>query len=400
MAYEFKFVADTVLQDKAYPTLARWSAQPYTAEWRQFIQHWPYTIPSDLHEHCKIHGYPYQLQKINSNIEPHSFYTVSIGWFDFDIDYFSLMDPMVLDYLRQSRLRVLFYYDEGDNPYRIKQRLDQLCQYNQLPVNCYNFISGNTKANDIENFVYFFGDELLYWYRNKNILPTAIHTNFRQKEFTVLSRTHKWWRATAMADLKRRGILDNSYWSYRTDIDIGDHPQDNPIEIDTLDIRNSLQTFVQDAPYVCDHLTPDQHNDHSMLVAEHFSNSYCSIVLETHFDADNSEGAFITEKTVKCLKHGHPFVLVGAPNSLQTLKKLGYKTFDHAIDNRYDLETNNTQRWQMIVESVKQIKSQNMHAWYLSCLDDIRHNQQLFLQSKHNRLNNLHDNLLHQLATT
>jgi hypothetical protein len=93
-------------------------------------------------------------------------------------------------------------------------------------------------------------------------------------------------------------------------------------------------------------------------------------------------------------------VLVGAPNSLQTLKKLGYKTFDHAIDNRYDLETNNTQRWQMIVESVKQIKSQNMHAWYLSCLDDIRHNQQLFLQSKHNRLNNLHDNLLHQLATT
>jgi hypothetical protein len=42
-------------------------------------------------------------------------------------------------------LRVLFYYHEGDNPARIKNRLDEL-QQSLLPPNCYVFVSGNTAA--------------------------------------------------------------------------------------------------------------------------------------------------------------------------------------------------------------------------------------------------------------
>jgi hypothetical protein len=80
MASTFNFVADTVVGDKAYPALAQWQAKPYTAEWRQFGQHWPYTVPVDLHDHCATHGFliPYKQSK-----QPHrwySYYTIAIGF--------------------------------------------------------------------------------------------------------------------------------------------------------------------------------------------------------------------------------------------------------------------------------------------------------------------------------
>lgn len=395
----FKFVADTVLRGKAYPALAEWQARPYTQEWRQFVHHWPYTVPCELLEHCNTHGLDYELTALKDWIDCSGFYVVGLGFFNFDIDYFSLMPSTVLQALTQKHLKILFYYHEGDNPHHIKQRLDALCQQHALDLNCYCFVSGNTIADAVKNFAWFPDHELLYWHRNHNVKATRIHTMPRSKEFTVLNRTHKWWRATIMTDLVSSGILDRSYWSYRTDIGINDNFEDNPLELDVLGLRDKLQTFVNGTPYMCDQLNSDQHNDHSVVVDEHFSNSYCSIVLETHFDADGSLGAFLTEKTFKCLKHGHPFVIAGGPGSLATLRNLGYRTFDHVIDNSYDLEYNNTQRWIKLKQAIVKIQQQDMHQWFEQCLPDIVHNQQVFLSSKKDRLNKLYDKLLHIVAT-
>jgi hypothetical protein len=214
----------------------------------------------------------------------------------------------------------------------------------------------------------------------------------RSNDFTLLSRTHKWWRATVVADLHRSGLLTSSQWSYNT-VSIGDQPEDNPIEIDTLGLRQSVDTFLAGAPYTCDTLSANDHNDHHRAEISHYTNSYCNIVLETHFDADGSGGAFLTEKIFKPIKFGQPFVIVGAPRSLQALRDLGYRTFDHAIDNSYDLELNNTQRWIQLRSAIAQIKHQNMSQWFASCIDDARHNQQVFLSSKYNRLNSLLERL-------
>jgi hypothetical protein len=192
-----------------------------------------------------------------------------------------------------------------------------------------------------------------------------------------------------MSDLKRSGILDHSQWSYNTDLSSGDAIEDNPIEIDVLNLRPNVEQFVSAGPYVCDALTADQHNNHHLHVPAHYTQSYCHIVVETHFDADQSGGAFLTEKTFKPIKHGQPFVIVGAPGTLATLRKMGYRTFDHAIDNSYDLETDNTQRWQKLLAAIKQIQQQDSDKWFAQCLDDLCHNQNLFLTAKHGRLNML-----------
>jgi hypothetical protein len=396
MTYEFNFVADAVLRDKAYPALTEWPARPYTDEWRQFGLHWPYTVPCDLHEHCATHNHAYQLRTIKNCQGKKNFYCIGLGFFDFSIDYFALVPKEVFD----REFTILFYYDEGDNPKRIKQRLDALCVKHKLSTDCYRFISANTVAGHVDNFVYFPCDELLYWHRNKESPALAVHTSRRPCHFTLLSRTHKWWRATVVADLHQHKILDSSMWSYNTNLPLNDDLNDNPIQVDTLGLTNVLAQFVGNGPYTCDQLTTEQHNDHHITVPEHYTQSYCNIVLETHFDADQSGGAFLNEKTFKPIKHGQPFVIAGGPGSLQALRDLGYRTFDHAIDNSYDLELDNTQRWLKLLRAIQQIKSQDMHTWFLQCIDDIKHNQQLFLNSKKDRLNTLYDKLLHQLATS
>lgn len=380
------FVADHILKGKAYPALAQWQAEPYTPEWRQFAHHWPNTVPVELFEHCATHSVDINLT--SRIVSGH--YAIGIGFFNFGIDYFELLPLPIFDAVKNQQLKILFYYHEGDNPANIKLHLDICCQKNQLPIDCYHFVSGNTAAEHIERFHYFPDHELLYWHRNQAVPATPINLHRRPCNFTVLNRTHKWWRATVMADLWRHGILSNSQWSYNQHIGCGDQEQDNPIEIDSIkNLRRDLDRFLLDCPHSCDSLTSDQHNDHHLHVPEHYVNSYCSIVLETHFDADGSGGAFLTEKTFKCLKHGHPFVIVGPAGSLNALRKLGYRTFDHAIDSSYDWEPNNTQRWNMARDAIKQITQFDMHSWFQSVYKDVQHNQQLFLHSKYDRVNNL-----------
>ena len=380
------FVTDRIVQGKSYPALARHRAEPYTPEWRKFAHHWPNTVPVELFEHCNTHSVDINLTTDISS----GYYAIGLGFFNFSIDYFELLPKHIANAVRNKQLKVLFYYHEGDNPANIKLHLDICCQKNLLPTDCYHFVSGNTAAERLDQFHYFPDHELLYWHRNRAISAEPIHLHKRRYNFTVLNRTHKWWRASVMADLWRHGILTNSQWSYNQQIDCGDLPEDNPIEIDSIkNLRRDIAEFFQECPHTCDSLTSDQHNDHHLHVPEHYNNSYCSIILETHFDADGSGGAFLTEKTFKCLKHGHPFVIIGAPRSLDTLRKLGYRTFDHAIDNSYDWESNNTQRWNLARDAIKQIQRYDIHDWFQSVYKDVQYNQQLFLASKQDRVNNL-----------
>ena len=375
-----KFLCDSVIKGRPYPALAQHQARPYTQAWREFGQHWPHTTPAELFGHMDDHGVEYSLHTQDAR-----YYVIGLGFFDFSIDYFELLNDTVRHGIQQNKVTVVFYYHEGDNPHAIKQRLDFLCNQQGLPANCYRFVSGNTSAANIAGFVYFPDHELLYWRRNQEVAPLLFHNNSRPYTFIALSRTHKWWRASIMADLLQNNMLSQSLWSYNTELPLGDDPADNPIE----QLPNvAVDVFMENGPYRCDRLTVDEHNNHALVVPEHYTNVYFNVVIETHFDADGSGGAFLTEKTFKPIKNAQPFVLVAPAGSLQCLRDLGYKTFDTVLDNSYDLETNNTLRWLKIKHTLKQIQ-QDPHGTFLRCQDDILHNQQLFLASKAQRLNTL-----------
>lgn len=393
MSLEFNFVADRTIKGKIYPAFAKHQGRPYTPSWREFGHHWPYTTPLRLEEYCQAHGGTINIYGIDQELPPNTFYPVGLGFFDFEIDYFELMGSAVRERLQKKELRVLFYYHEGDNPTNIKRRLDSLVAQHTLPKNCYVFVSSNSQADKLENFVTFVDFELWYYARNREV-PLPIHTKSRSKNFTVLSRLHKWWRATAMTDLQREGVLENSYWSYCEVPGDKEYTQDNPIEIDSISrLRWDLEKFVAGTPYTSDELTQEQRNDHGITVFKYHLDSYCNIVLESQFDVDQSGGAFITEKTFKPIKHGQLFFVAGGPGSLQQLRDLGYRVFDDVLDNSYDLEPNHTQRWIKLLEAIKKAKEQGLDKLYKKCLKDLDYNQKLFAGSKLARLNNLHEKI-------
>jgi hypothetical protein len=255
-----------------------------------------------------------------------------------------------------------------------------------LRDNCYRFVSGNTAARDIPGFVYFTDFELWYYQRNLASPALKIHTQPRERDFTVLNRLHKSWRALAMADLRHNGILNNSYWSYCETGEFVD--ADCAIEIDDISgLRTRTEKFLQSAPYISDELDFDQRNDHRTLIPKYHVNSYCNIVMETHFDIGNS-GTFLTEKTFKPIKHGQMFFIAGPAGSLQVLRDLGYRVFDSVLDNSYDQEPDHTQRWMALTRAIYFAQAE-LPELFEQARADIQHNQQLFQATKTDRLNSL-----------
>jgi hypothetical protein len=380
-------IADRIVKGKIYPAFAQHEGRPFTQSWREFGSHWPYTIPLRLQEYCDHHEVPLNIVGLHDTWPADALYPVGIGFFDFDIDYFKLLPNRVFTELWHSHIRVLFYYHEGDNPERIKQRLDTLVQQHQLPRQCYVFVSANTAARDIPGFVYFNDFELWYYQRNHNVAPLEIHDQPRSRDFTALVRLHRPWRATAMADLHRKEILNNSYWSYCETIDSSTDLNNSPIEIDSIErLRYDTRNFLAGTPYVSDELSDSDRNNHSMIEPKYHVDSYCNIVFETHWDADQSGGTFLTEKTFKPIKHGQLFFIAGCAGSLELLRSQGYRVFDNVLDNTYDRIEDNTERWVRLCAAVKE-SQHRLSDRFNTAQEDIMHNQRLFLELKTARLN-------------
>lgn len=360
----------------------------------EFDHRWPRTTPLRLLVYFKMAGIKSRSFTV-TDAPQNSWYPVALAWHDFDCDYFSLMSTVVCERLRRKEIRALFYYHEGDDPTKIKQRFDYLCAKNQLPLDCYLFVSGNTQADTLENFVFFPDYEYFFRYLNRRQPMPAVDDRPRSYEFTVLNRTHKWWRAACMADLYHHGLLDRSLWSYNTSCNIDEDEADNPLELDSIyGWRQHTKKFVSEGPYFCDDQDEKSHNDHRWVPLELYTQSYCHIVIESQFDADGSNGTFMSEKTTKAIKFGQPFVIVGTHHSLDLLRSQGYRVFDHAIDNSYDRIENNTQRWFAVSQAIQKIRSANMHEWFLQCLADIEHNQKVFNEMKNPALDMIAQRLL------
>jgi hypothetical protein len=85
-----------------------------------------------------------------------------------------------------------------------------------------------------------------------------------------------------------------------------------------------------------------------------FVNTDVSVVLETVFDSNKIH---LTEKTLRPIACGHPFILAAGPGSLEYVKSYGFKTFAPWIDESYDQETNGAKRLEKIIKSMKQIQN-------------------------------------------
>jgi hypothetical protein len=85
-----------------------------------------------------------------------------------------------------------------------------------------------------------------------------------------------------------------------------------------------------------------------------FVSTQISLVLETVFDDSRIH---LTEKTLRPIACGHPFILAAGPGSLEYIRSYGFKTFAPWIDESYDSEPDSLKRLEKIIQSMKQIQN-------------------------------------------
>ena len=384
-----KFCIEKITRNKAYPNLSKHVAVPLTPKWAEFSVVSPFSEPVVLLEHLSEQHIDYKIVSI-VDADSDTYYPIALSFFDFGIKWFELLPSEVITKLKDESIKMLFYYSEGDNPYVIDKHLTDQCTAHDIPRNQIKFISANSEASKIDNFFHMVDDELLFRYRNKNCAPILYTEKPRDKKFTALVRMHKFWRANTMATIWQKRLDTDGYFGYGNTTSSGESEDDNPIEVDMYyGLRQLTKTFVTALPFFADSLSDNDHNNHTLHVDEHFQNSYINIVLESHMDVDQSNGVFLTEKTFKPIKHSQMFIIFGARGSLQMLRDMGYKTFDHVLDNRYDLIENTTERWKTTMDMVTNVLERSkgeIHKMYIDCKDDIIHNQKLFNETKKPRL--------------
>jgi hypothetical protein len=131
-------------------------------------------------------------------------------------------------------------------------------------------------------------------------------------------------------------------------------------------------------------LPKNTHN--SAASADYNSNDYqhslIEVVLETLFDDSRHH---LTEKSLRPIACGQPFILVSTPGSLCYLRSYGFKTFDGYIDETYDTIQDPAKRLDAIIQEMTRI-DQMCPESKQQLLTDVQavvdYNQQLFFSKE------------------
>lgn len=333
------------------------------------------------------------------NATPESWYPVAINFWNFNCDYLQHLSMQVKEKLSARGLRLIFLYREADDPGLIKQHINQMSERWQIHNEQIWLISGNSLADQTPQCRFFWYFDINYFFQTKKSLCPKINRGSRDRKITCLARVHKQWREWFVYNLSRSIDLEKNYISYGAipniidsdDINIWQDPAWRSVNhIDNrMDIIPPSDKWRLALPLRADNFDSEQHNDHSLILAQHYQNSYWNVVLETLLDTEVSGGVFVTEKTLKPIRNGQSFLVLGCAGTLAFLKSKGYQTFDKFIDESYDTVTSVHDRWWYVYQNALELanlSSDQLAALQRHCLPTIQHNQKHFQRDRVNEI--------------
>lgn len=360
----------------------------------------PWLVPSWL-DHYSI---DYNTVDLDHATEE-SWYPVAVNFWDFRYDYLMALGHRVLEKLNKSSMRLLFYYRESDDPSLILGHIDHLCSLHNIDPTRILLVSSCITRDKIPRHVPFWHFDFSYFFQSRHT-PIPYPNDKKTARITCLSRTKKNWREWFVFNIHRYAD-DRDYLSYgdcnnidgREDFIMwSEHNKGLALPVH-VDLIEPTQIWRNNLPLTCDNLSSDQHNDHSTLVPEHFQNSYWNVVLETLLETEYNGGVMITEKTLKPIRNGQSFIVLGCAGTLEMLHEHGYQTFDDAVDESYDRTTDVRLRWFQIYDLTKKLlrlSPESLDELYQRCLPSIIHNQAHFQRTRRPELIKLMDTLCRQ----
>lgn len=205
-----------------------------------------------------------------------------------------------------------------------------------------------------------------YVLHSQKLLPRTLEKKNYNKKFINFNRRWRLHRPLLVMILKDRNLIKHGYVSLgESDLPGGNWERK----------INELQRYYYNSPKILEIIDrnndivdmPSLYLDTTDLVTNraeqtdstntYYSDSYFSVITETTYHTNPGwDGVpFLSEKVFKAIAMNHPFILVTAPNTLQYLKKLGYKTFSPIIDESYDSELNDADRMLKIADEIERL---------------------------------------------
>lgn len=202
---------------------------------------------------------------------------------------------------------------------------------------------GITDPRDKMNLISFPSSQAVYarQYDNKELVEPAYDTeSVPNKLFLCWNRRFRSHRTELLMNLDKLGLVDRSYYSMGVvDPEKPDHMFQQTIDQGVMQYygvtQNDINLLLGKLPLRIDNETEivQMCEDRSMMARKFYTNSLISIVTETNYHYNE---VTLTEKAFKPAKEKHPFILVGAPGALQSMRDIGYKTFGEFWCEEYD----------------------------------------------------------------
>lgn len=262
----------------------------------------------------------------------------------------------------------------SDPEYFSQEEIQQWCAENKIR-NYLLALGGINEKNNIDP------ERMLYrnFYIERFVQGnTFVNTGANAKPylFDALLGARRANRDYVMLGLTQNNLLDQSIVTYR---DVFPGGVVNHQNQEFADIFKGTQL---NYPYVSPHLAPawevadKVNNQISFIVPERiYQRTYYSILTET---LGTGGGFFMSEKSIKALYAKRIFVLFGNQHHLARLRDLGFKTFGAVINESYDENPLDFERFDQALQQVV----------HLSRLDPVQVQEQLrpILDHNHTRL--------------
>ena len=170
-----------------------------------------------------------------------------------------------------------------------------------------------------------------------------------QKDFLVYNRA---WSGTREYRLKfvellmEKQLLDSAKITF-SPVDNECHYKDHKFNNTNFEISN--YAFENHLP-----LNNADSNSSADYVAEDYQSTAIEVVLETLFDDSRNH---LTEKSLRPIACGRPFMLAATAGSLEYLRGYGFQTFSGLINESYDNVTDPVERLQAITDEMRRISA-------------------------------------------
>ena len=201
-------------------------------------------------------------------------------------------------------------------------------------------------------------------------LPLMYPDQSRPYTFLFTNRKIRPHRRYLILELQKQSLLDHALWSCLDDHNTQGHPDHTHIYAN----GTSMKVKKLDPGY-----DPEIHPlwIDGVIYPRQYQHTWFTLVSETAFEYPHS---FRTEKIWKPILAGHPFLVCANAGFYRDLRNLGFRTFDHLLDESFDSIINGKDRLDRLITEVRWLCSQNLSQFWSEARSVCLYNHQRALE--------------------